>query len=181
MRAWTIQSPAVLAALQSGRVWRAGERRDTGQWRVAYRWMAREMSARLGEPAAPGQMPVWIWCRWRGTAQPKPDLRSARHLPRGTPGVRIELELDDRRVLQSDFELWHYVLNGWHLPASLDDERGFDAAPAAASIPPSWQRIFDLDWNDPRYVAPESNRPVQGVVWELRPGDVRRATGFIAR
>ena len=52
-------------------------------WRPAYRWMAREMRGRLGAPQDRQQMPIWLWCRWRGAAQPRPDLRHRGHLPKG--------------------------------------------------------------------------------------------------
>lgn len=126
-------------------------------------------------------MPVWLWCAWRGSAQPKPDLRATGHLPKGTLGVRIELEICESRVLRSDFELWHYVLNGWYLPQAPQDEREFDTAPDARRIKQSWQRIFELGWRDRRYVAARTQRAIQGVCWELRPEDVVDAKSFVAR
>ncbi len=150
-------------------------------WAPAYRWMARAMRHRLGAPDSRHQMPIWVWCQWRGAARPKPDLRARGHLPPGTPGVRLELELDESRLLRSDFELWHYVLNGWYLPGSLADELEFDARPDRRRIEPSWQRIFDLEWRDRRYTGTRSEKSIQGVTWELRPGDVRSATCFVAR
>jgi hypothetical protein len=181
MRAWTIQTSDALLALRSGQVWRAHAQHVPADWFRAYLWMSGEMRVRLGQPDYWWQAPIWVWCQWRGAARPKPDLRARNHLPTGTRGVRIELELDDARILRSDFELWHYALNGWYLPASLDDERRFEEGPHRRRIAPSWQRIFDLAWNDRRYRAPRRQRSIQGVLWELRPDDVREVTEFIAR
>jgi hypothetical protein len=181
MRCWTIQSPDVFAVLRAGRVWRAHARHVPREWLGSYRWMAGEMRGSLGPSRASTQMPVWLWCAWRGCTRPKPDLRATGHLPRGTRGVRLELELDEARVLRSDFELWHYVLNGWYLPRSMQDDREFEARPDADRLPGSWRRIFELDWNDRRYVATRSQRAIQGVCWELRPTDVMDATPFRAR
>jgi len=103
------------------------------------------------------------------------------HLPSGETGVRIELEIDATRILQSDFELWHYVMNGWYLPESLADERAFDARPDRRRIEPSWRRIFDLARCHRRYSGPRAGRSIQGTTWELRPGDVRGAGAFTAR
>ncbi|MFO1207343.1 MAG: DUF3841 domain-containing protein [Burkholderiales bacterium] len=181
MRAWTIQSPEVFAALQAGRVWRARERQVPRDWLASYRWMADQMREGLGPPTAPSQMPVWLWCTWRGRSRPKPDLRATGHLPRGTRGVRIELNLDEARVLRSDFELWHYVMNGWYLPRSAQDERDFERRPDGDRIAASWRRIFDMAWEDRRYVSSRGRRAIQGVCWELRPADVTAATPFVAR
>ena len=42
------------------------------------------------------------------------------HLPKGERGVRLELQVADDRVLLSDFDLWHYVLNYWYLPETRE-------------------------------------------------------------
>jgi hypothetical protein len=143
--------------------------------------MSGEMRARLGQPAYTWQAPVWVWCQWRGTARQKPDLRARGHLRTGARGVRIELELDETRLLRSDFELWHYVLNGWYLPGSLADERRFGQHPDPRRIRQSWQRVFDLGWRNSRYTAAGGSKSIQGVTWELRPSDVRDVTMFTAR
>lgn len=181
MHAWTVQAPDVMAVLRTGSVWRAGEARVEPSWIPAYRWMAGEMRDRLGAPAERSQMPIWVWCQWRGASRPRPDLRSPGHLPAGANGVRIEIELDEERVLRSDFGLWHYALNGWYLPQSLVDECEFDARPDRRRIRPSWRRMFDLEWCDRRYTTARADKSIQGVIWELRPQDVRRSTGFVAR
>jgi hypothetical protein len=114
-------------------------------------------------------------------SRPRPDLRHRGYLPKGTPGVLVELELDGERILRSDFDLWHYALNGWYLPKSLADERGFEAHPDRRRIAPSWRRMFDLEWRNRRYTAARAAKSIQGVTWELRPQDVRRSTSFVAR
>ncbi len=139
------------------------------------------MQSRLGPPQAAGQMPVWLWCQWRGAARPRPDLRARGHLPSGTTGVRLEFEIEGRLLLPSDFELWHYALNGWYLPASLSDERRYDADPDPQRIQASWQRMFDPGWSNRRYRAARVDRSIQAVAWELRPQDLRGAVGFVAR
>ncbi len=172
MRVWTIQAPEVLEVLCSGAVWRAVESRVAPAWLPAYRWIVREMRGRLGAPPDPHQAPIWVWCQWRGVSRPRPDLRHRGYLPK---------ELDGERILRSDFDLWHYALNGWYLPKSLADEREFEAHPDRRRIAPSWRRMFDLEWRNRRYTAARAAKSIQGVTWELRPQDVRRSTSFVAR
>lgn len=188
MRAWTIQTLDAHEVLQDGRTWRARGSRVPSQWRDAYVWMTRQMHSRLGPPARQGQAPIWAWREWRGRSRARPDLRARGHLPPGTDGVRLELEVEEDRLLPSDFELWHYVLNGWYLPASHGDERSFEALATDAArdevrgrIEASWQRIFDIARIDRRYTAPPAERSIQCVLWEIRPRDVRRVTEFTAR
>jgi hypothetical protein len=79
-------------------------------------------------------------------------------LPPGTRGYRVEFEIADSDVLLSDFELWHYVLNYWYLPASKNEGDRFNARyggdryswrrpptnhQVTKMISDSWDRIFD--------------------------------------
>lgn len=181
VRVWSVQTREALDALAAGRVWRADPRRVGAAWQPAYRWMARQLATRVGPPESGAQLPVWVWCQWRGASRRRPDLRSRAHLPPGTAGVRLELMIEPARLLCSDFELWHYVLNGWHLPASRAEERAYDARPDPRRREESWQRVFDLDWQHPRYAVAHAAKSIQGVVWELRPQDLHDAKAFVAR
>ena len=56
-----------------------------------------------------------------------------------------------------------------------------DAHPDRRRIEPSWQRMFDLDWNNRRYQGARAERSIQGVIWEIRPDDVVESASFVAR
>jgi hypothetical protein len=81
--------------------------------RPAYDWMVGQLEQRVKNYPC-NKYPIWAWYH------PKPDLRLSGHLPRGTSGVRVEFLVSSDRVLLSDFEAWHAVLNCWYL--SLSDE-----------------------------------------------------------
>ena len=49
-------------------------------------------AASVGPPPEPDCVPIWAWCQWEGKRK-KPDLRCRGHLPKGQPGVRLELEV----------------------------------------------------------------------------------------
>ena len=190
LQLWSIQEPAVWEALRTRGEFRASWAGVRSAWRHAYGWMCNQMERRLGPSATPSPMPLWAWQYWGGTDQPRPDLRCRAHLPRGARGVRLELKVPPGRVLLSDFELWHYVINGWYLPANRADERRFERA-ATSALPPrhrvrqietSWERIFELEVaRSPYYTAPPSKRSVQAVFWELRVEDVVKVDEFVAR
>lgn len=116
-------------------------------------------------------------------------------MPRGTRGVRLELELDPAQVLLSDFDAWHIVLNRGYLALSEGEEEAwyqrFEASvpdrwawplpePWHSGSLTSWERIFNLEalgasdyWSGERYI--------QATFAALRLGDVRRVTSFLAR
>ncbi len=185
---WTIQSVETWERLQTSERLYADGRRIPPEFRFAYRWMRQQMRSRI--PGYGGRYPWWGWAR------PKPDLRRAGHLPRGTSGVRLELELSDEEVLLSDFDAWHVVLNRGYLAlneAEFDDfYRRFEAAvPNPHAWPPpepwhttiisSWERIFDLDalTTDPDWYGPVTY--IQVTFECLRLEDVRHVDYFVAR
>jgi len=147
-------------------------------------------------------MPIWVWSQWWGDRR-RPDLRASGHLPKGACGVRVECKVDHDRVLLSDFELWHFVLNYGYLAKSENEDEEFEKELTAAGlslagcslrnplpdtqfrqkIEQSWERIFDLTWTDPDHaiVSPTKDRAIQGTVWELLLDDVVDARHFTAR
>ena len=182
---------------------RATRQNVDSDFMLAYLWMADQMEGRLTTPRpSTDTMPIWVWLQWAGIRR-RPDLRASGHLPKGTRGVRVEFKVQDDRVLLSDFELWHYVLNYGYLPKSEDDEAAFEKELTAAGlsvtgcslgqplrnaefrqrIEGSWERIFDLTWTDPDHaiVSPTKGRCIQGTMWELRLDDVVDSKEFTAR
>lgn len=110
--------------------------------------------------------------------------------------MRIEFEIDDRDVVLSDFELWHFALNYGYIANSEEDDEAFDAElaksgdryavplPDAAiheKIVRSWDRIFDLEWENHYYHEAGDERSIQATFWELDLQAVRQVKEFTAR
>lgn len=114
---------------------------------------------------------------------------------KGTLAVRIELELDDDRVILSDFDAWHYVLNGWFLSLSEKEEVAFykhlESAgvnqrwpypePFHSRVVSSWQRIFDLKAGNPEWLGSPFKRSIQATFRELKLSQVRSVDRFTTR
>ncbi|MBC7099393.1 DUF3841 domain-containing protein [Candidatus Bipolaricaulota bacterium] len=187
MRVWTIQPVEVLEQLEAEEVLYADLAYIPEEFRHAYDWMRAQMKRRI--LGYRGHYPWWGW------HSPRPDLRRSGHLPRGTQGVCLELELDPHEVLLSDFDVWHVVLNRGYLALGEDEEEEWyqrlEAAVPDSRIRPlpepwwsdmlsSWERIFDLEalaaseyWRGERYI--------QATFEVLRLADVRKCKPFVAR
>lgn len=195
---WTIQSAAAWQRAQACGVLRADAAYVDGDFRSAYEWLVAQMDCCIGPRPAGVTFPVWAWYQWEGS-QKRPDLRSSGYLPRGERGVRVEFAIGNDRVLLSDFDLWHYALNYWYLPANEPDDQAFAAELAAQGLPThsrelmrypiahqrivgSWQRMVDPDWID-AYSIPQAttDRSIQATLWELPLDDVRDVKEFVAR
>lgn len=170
MRLWSIQSPCRLAHLSEHGVlhgdWDYLRNSEDDFYIRPYKWMAKAMAARL--PEFSGKAPIWAWPK-------KYDLRLERWQWGDKWKVCIEFEAPDDRVVLSDYDLWHSVLNDF--PVSLTeaehnayferydernkyliDVRGFGYRKAGRwterefqrEKEVSWDRIFDPDlpWDD---------------------------------
>ena len=196
MLLWTIQTSGAWVELQSSGTLRGCRSRVEKDLIAPYDWMAAQMMKQIGPAPRPGALPIWAWFQWEGERK-RPDLRATGHLPRGQRGVRIEFEVLDSRVLLSDFELWHYVLNYWYLPKSEQDDKAFESELRDSGlsffetkplplrhwhlrIARSWERIFDLGWYDEHIAAPLQRKSMQATVWELLLDDVRGFRAFKA-
>lgn len=189
IRVWTIHPVAAWESFQ-----RTGELRGSAQhaepyFRRAYEWLRGQMKKRL--PSYVGGWPVWAWVRW-SPESPRPDLRASGHLPHGTHGVRIELLVPEERVLISDYELWHMVLNDSYLSWSeAEDERwcaraesgGVTAEVLQREKEASWERIFDFSspHRDPEWWNDYVTASLQAAVEVFRLNEVRDVTPFTAR
>jgi hypothetical protein len=165
---WTIQPATTWAAWQrAGRI-SATWQHSWAEFRRPYEWMAKRLGRLVPAPSRHAA-PVWAWFRYNGEAHSRPDLRRTGHLPPGTHGARLELILPASRVLLSDFDLWHYVLNNWPIPV------------ATRARSKNWDKVFDLDYYDPDVTAARSKKSIQAVFWEAPLSAVRAVDFFVAR
>lgn len=154
MRLWSVQTREVYEIIRQKGVYRcdgakAACMRALGFGR-AYRFLAGVMRQRLGEPPAGVRYPVWAWYRLRGVNK-KPDLRWMELVNYSGPMVCLELEVPAEKVLLSDEELWHFVLNDCYIADDTTEEAWqrqqdeFDALPPEAQRQEkriSWQKVF---------------------------------------
>jgi len=169
--------PMILWTIQPASTWATWQREGTlsSAWhhtpielRPQYEWMAQRFAQLVPAPSASAAL-VWAWLQFGGAARARPDLRRRAHLPPRTPGVRIELQLDATEVLLSDFELWHFVLNGWPIP------------PRGTIHSANWSRIFDLQFRHRDVALPFHMKRIQAVFWSAPLSSIRSVTPFVAR
>ncbi len=136
VRIYTYQGPEVLDPM-SARGFLTGHAEtieSDPHWAASYRWMRDRMAERI--PDHSGDYPVWAWLK-RKTARSK-------HWRDRSDTVRITAEVPKCRILLSNFELWHSVLNN-HLCADTEEEWDADPDPSPETLHASWLRIFDFE------------------------------------
>ncbi|MCP4545361.1 MAG: DUF3841 domain-containing protein [bacterium] len=197
MRLWTIQTPTAVTQLERTGALRSSRQHIDEDYLRPYRWMREQMRSRISRGPSRA-WPIWAWQQWEGQARAMPDLRAAGHLPSGTVGVRLELEVEPDNVLLSDFELWHYVLNYWYLPTSISEGTRFERELRSKGpcffrskplpdteyhekIVESWGKIFDLDWAQRDIAYPRKKKSIQACMWQIELEMVRGKREFKAR
>ena len=178
MKLWSIQTKEAFEVLQNTGILRACQDFIDPWYLPAYNWLAYQMNELIGSPPEGVRYPIWAWhtVDWM---QKKPDLRKSLFNAQPAGSVCLELEIDNSRVLLSDFENWHFVLNDWyyseaHNQQEFNDAEGyFDRLPSeqqkiAKEL--SWTKIFDIQPFENRWIR--KGRLVQATFWELRLTDV---------
>jgi len=196
MLLWTIQPKETWARAEESGVLECNELhvdadKAIDSWfRPAYDWMVGQLDQRVKNYPC-HKYPIWAWFH------PKPDLRRSGHLPRGTSGVRVEFLVSSDRVLLSDFEAWHAVLNCWYLSLSEEENDNWDIrckragikigwenwplpSPFKEEITRSWERIFDLELlkKHSEWIGGEA---VQACIEKIYTDEVVNVTYFKAR
>lgn len=189
MKLWTIQPVEVMDIINTTGIFRCDEDKSDNfkDFHDAYLWLVKQMDAKNIKHPADVELPLWAW-HTRNWEHKKPDLRNIGY---GIPGERyvcIEFEIDDKEVLLSDYNAWHYVLNhGWYDDSTNIDEfeknqKWFYSIPYSTQtelMQNSWQKVFNVepdkdDWNKP-------GEYVQATFWELRKDMITNVRYFKAR
>lgn len=151
IRVWTVQHRDAVAAAERrgylsgdhGRGFDADDFDADGRpvrngFAHAYGWMRDRMAEMV--PDFSGDHPVWAWLK-RPSTRPAVWRQDA-----GAASVLVSAAVPRCRLLLSDFDGWHAVLNNWYLGRTEAEEEAVEAAggPSPAEREASWARIFDL-------------------------------------
>lgn len=159
----------------------------------AYDWISQRMEEKIGPKPAEGVMPTWAYYQWWGEKKPKPDLRyrGARCFADNRTCALMTLEIPDEDVLLSDYDTWHWVLNGSFLgDESRSDEiheykkahkfHDFEDYPQwlKDEISLSWNMVFDMDASNTILEQEKSEQIIQATFWCIKPEYLKEAVKF---
>ncbi len=177
---------------------------EDGALYECYRWMAEQMTLRLGPPPSGTHFPVWAWYWWRGKKHPRPNLRSSGHGMRGERFVRITFNAPSNAVVLSNFDAYTIMFNGDYVPLNEADDSRFESEykecgytfhdlqnldvqtdamlQLRGELRESWQRIFSTDLADDNYLYGRADEQIiQATLWEIPLKWVDRVEHFTAR
>ncbi|MBO1870985.1 DUF3841 domain-containing protein [Lachnoanaerobaculum sp. Marseille-Q4761] len=176
MLLWTIQHVAAYKVLlETGRLL-ANEKYlfCEEDFRFAYDWLSEQMKNRIGIQPDGVKYPIWAWYQWEGVRK-RLDMRSHRYWgKKGEPIVLLSIDIPDNRVLLSDFDMWHNILNDGYL--ALYEKDDIDD-PCEDEKRKSWENVFNIDIETDYWHTPKST---QATFWELKKDWVLKAEHFIS-
>ena len=150
MRLWTIRNPKEVSILQKNGVLTTDKTYIEQDFISAYNWMSMKLNS-IDKKPSHCNYPIWAWKCYDKSRFCKPDLR----LRWGTKAKEelylIELEIPDKKVLLSEYHLWHSVLDNNYIAYSEDDELlcKLDKSWHGESLGDSIQAVFwelKLEW-----------------------------------
>lgn len=185
MLLWTFQPKSVYTKiLQNGEYYyQSGynstlEKLDFYKW---YDWLVLKMKEKIGNPPIEIKYPVWAWYIHNGRNK-KPDLRSERFCM-GEKNVEytcIELEIQEKDVLLSDFDNWNVILNDDFITRSEQEWKFYHKyyENNQTVIEKNRERLFDItpyknDWTS-------QGEYVQATFWILKKEMIRSVRHFIS-
>lgn len=199
MKLWTIQTIEWYEEFKKNGIIYGEKQFVDPDYIFGYEWLIKQMEQRIGPRPISEGFPLWAWHTWDSVKKQKPDLRSTAHFPKGTKGVRIEIEKDPKDVLLSDFDLWHFPLAYYYyIGKSEEDCNRFDthlqskgfafnddyfdlSLELQEEIQQSWERVFDLTLNDPFITYKSEDKVIQATFWSLSIDEVKKVDFFTSR
>jgi hypothetical protein len=159
--------------------------------------MIEKMENNIGQRPNKSVYPIWAWYQSKNNKVKRPNLRSTGFLPKGTKGVRIEFDKPENQILLSDFALWHFPLNYWHIADNEKEDLEFHKLlkeykvnfidkekypfELRKVVENSWNKILDMHYHS-GYVADKFiDKKIQATLWCIKSSEITKVDFFNAK
>lgn len=157
----------------------------------AYTWLKNQMNKRGIVYENNNSHMIWAWHHWASYKKTAPDKRyaSVYNYFKTEPYVMMELSIPKERVLLSDYDSWHFVLNYWYFEKRRKSDK-FVKEYNYYRIKPknqeeihplmseSWEQIFDMKLAREIIDIPKKAQQIQATFFELFYNDVKKVHFF---
>lgn len=165
MRLWSLQPESIIQRLKEGIPYHCdpsmSELLEDESFLKAYKWLTTQMETKTSKPPDKVTFPVWAWAKSNGKTK-KPDKRTLMFNKYPKDYRIIELEVDESRILLSDFDLWHNVLNSFPILTDEEYDKEIYNLMSINEVEETWEQIFNIT----------AVNDIQACFWEIRPEDV---------
>ena len=142
---------------------------DYNFFEFPYKYMIHEMENRLPKPIdSATYYPIWAWYKVNGRYNPSKLLDKIHE------GMyRLKVEIDNSRVLLSDFDLFASIISGTRYFDLKKDKEVISGKDYDAEFDEGLKKIFELHRKKDDYYGPSYRKEtIQATFWELFIEDV---------
>ncbi len=175
---YTIQEEFKIKELEETGILKSGEKIMENDYLDSYSWIENKMRELLPQPEIECNHPLWSWYKYRGKR--KHDLRFSGNGNRGDELYRIKFEIDDNKVLLTDFSDWHIILNTSdtknYSEMTIEDVDDIDEYPKNG-----WERLDNkliYNWDNIILDANSERSDIQATLWYIRQEQVKEIIKF---
>lgn len=144
----------------------------------SYEYISEYMRSIIGGENTEELYPIWAWYKC-DRKNKQPNLKHMGYSGNKKEYVLLQIEKDDRDVLLSDFDLWHFVLNNEYYIEETS-EKLYDEKMA------KYERLFKEEkqrekvnsWNSIFHI--EKSEYIQATFWRLNIKDIKKVKFFKA-
>lgn len=194
MKLYTIQPLEFYNELIRNKEVHCSEKHIDSYFKDSYDWIITQMENRIEKKPIKDIYPIWSWYQYKNSKTKRPDLRASGLLSKGTKGVLIEFEKPETEILLSDFNLWHFVLNYWHIADNEEQELEFNKLLKTSNVEfsdkenytlelknileSSWYKIFDMNYSSTYTADVFNRRKIQATFWTLKSTEIIKVVFF---
>jgi hypothetical protein len=183
VKLYTIQPEFKLKEFEKTGILKSGDKIMEDSFLESYAWLENKMREILPLPEIECNHPLWSWFKYRGKR--KPDLRFSGYSNKGDVLYRIEFEIEDNKVLLTDFSDWHLILN------SSDEDKLLNSSSLPLDcynkeeieeiLKEGWEILDDkliYNWDNVILDVNSVKSDIQATVWFVNLDQVNNITKF---
>lgn len=184
MRLWTIQPIEAIKEIEVKGIYKTNRKMIDQDFIRAYNWISEKMIEKIGDAPKDIKYPLWAWYTYNNKHK-QPDLRNSGYAKKGTKLCCIEFEIEENKVLLSDFDAWHIVLNDGYYFDTNNNKEWNKKYNQMLKLPKNKQEIEKRKTWDKIFINKENNllkiNYIQATFWKLEKENIINIKQFIAR
>lgn len=156
----------------------------------SYEWLKDEMKNKQIKKIYNDSNLIWAWYQWAGVKKKSPDKRfKSVYSYFEEPYVMLELNIETDRVLLSDYDAWHFILNYWYLSKERESEKFSKTYDYYGNKPlidingdekirETWKKCFDMKLSREILKIKKTQQQIQATFYEILYEDVKKVHFF---
>lgn len=183
MKLWTIQPIEAIKEIENKGYYSTNIEEIDLDFIKSYDWIVEKMKNTIGDAPEGIKYPLWAWHTYNGKHQ-RPDFRNSGYAKRGSNLCCIEFEIEENKVLLSDFDSWHIVLNNGFYFDFENEKESSKKYENILKLPKEEQQKEKVKTWDKVFINKENlsnTNYIQATFWKLEKEKITDIKKFVAK